>query len=419
MKCDVLILGGGSAGLAAAIAASRTGARVVLIERHGALGGMATAALVHTICGLYLLRDEPGARPAHRGLPTEFAARMLRAGAATEPVRMGRLDVLPHSPTGFAAVADDLTAECPTLEVRLHTELIAASATGRLEAVDVICRGKRETIEARTVVDASGDAVLASLAGIRTKQAEAGRLQRPAFIFGLHGVNTAALQDDGRIRLAHRIVEAVQAGQLDRGCLGAQFRVSQPCAKVFVTIDLAADANYEPSCPQQLSTLERHGRRLAVQLSSFLRENDPSFASSVISAFPTRVGVRESRRIQGVAVVSGDDVLRGTVAPDEVALGTWPMEIRESNTGPRWRFPDDNRPTSIPLRALKSMHLENLWTAGRCLSCDHDAQAALRVIGTCLSTGQAAGLAAAIEASGTTATAESVRALIQKEDKWS
>ena len=90
------------------------------------------------------------------------------------------------------------------------------------------------------------------------------------------------------------------------------------------------------------------------------------------------------------------------------------MELREKATGPRWRFPDDNRPTQIPLSALKAAGVDNLWTAGRCISCVHEAQAALRVIGTCFATGQAAGIAAAWQAKhGRTPTAADVRAQIE------
>ncbi|MGH8701302.1 MAG: FAD-dependent oxidoreductase, partial [Burkholderiales bacterium] len=224
MKYDVLVLGGGGAGLAAAVAAARAGARTVLVERHGALGGMTVAALVHSICGLYRLRVEPGAVLAHRGLPAEFAARLIRAGVSPGPVRCGRLDVLPHSPPSFAAVADTLAAECSTLETRLHTELVAAHGAGGIEAVELFCRGASTTIEASAVVDASGDASLAALAGAGTDQAPATELQRPAFIFSLHTVDVAALDGDARLRLAARIAEAVHAGHLERGALGAHFR---------------------------------------------------------------------------------------------------------------------------------------------------------------------------------------------------
>lgn len=414
MKCDVLILGGGGAGIAAAVSAARAGAQTVLVERHGALGGMATAALVHSVCGLYLLRAEPGAVLTNRGLPGELATRLVRAGASAGPVRMGRLDVLPHSPPGFAAVADALAAECETLDVRLHTELIAARSNGRVDAVDVICRGTRMTLEPRAVVDASGDAVLASLAGAGTEQAESVHLQRPAFIFALHTVEVAALGDEGRIHLAHQIAEAVKDGRLDRGALGAQFRTTGRGSEVYATVDLAGPDNFDPTSPDHLFALERTGRKLAVELFNFLRANHAAFARAELAAFPARVGIRESRRVRGETTITADDVLRGTESPDVVALGTWPMELREKATGPRWRFPEENRPTQIPLGALKAAGVENLWTAGRCISCEHEAQAALRVIGTCLVTGQAAGIAAAWQAKhGKAPTAADVRAQIE------
>lgn len=414
MKCDVLVLGGGGAGLCAAVAAARAGAHTVLVERHGALGGMAVVALVHSICGLYRLRREPGAVLAHRGLPGELAARLMHVGAAPGPVRCGRLDVLPHSPPGFAAVADTLVGECSALETRLHTELITSHGTGRIEAVEAYCRGARHTIEPGAVVDASGDASLAALAGAGTDQASATRLQRPAFIFALHTVDAAALAGEARLRLAALLAEAAHAGQIEPGALGAHFRPTGRGSEVYCTVDLAGPEDFDPASPSHLTALEQTGRRLAVALTAFLRAHHPAFARAELAAFPTRVGIRESRRVRGELTITGEAVLRGLETPDCVALGTWPMELREKPTGPRWRYPDDDRPTQIPLGALKVAGMANLWTAGRCLSCDHEAQAALRVIGTCLATGQAAGLAAAWQSRhGVPPNAADVRAQIE------
>jgi hypothetical protein len=413
MKCDVLVIGGGGAGLAAAVTAARAGAHTILVERHGVLGGMATVALVHSVCGLYFLREEPDAVLAHPGFPSEFAERLIRAGAASGPTRMGRVDVLLHSPPGFAAVADAVAAECPSLEVRLHAEVIAARGAYHVEAVDLYSRGAHVTVEPRVVVDASGDGVLAELLHIPAEQAPANQLQRPAFIFALHSVDVKALDDDGRIRAACQIAAAVRAGQLDAGCLGAHFRASGRGSEVYVTVDLAADANFQPTDSAQLTALEQAGRRLAMELTAFLRQEHAGFAEAQIAAFPARIGVRESRRIRGLATITSEDVMEGSIPPDPVALGTWPIELRERHTGPRWRFPVDNRPTQIPLRALQAATMTNLWIAGRCISCDHEAQAALRVIGTCMATGQAAGAAAALQAqAGICPSAEMVRSLI-------
>src|SRR6187401_2996476 len=116
MDCDVLVAGGGSAGIAAAVAAARVGARTLLVERHGLLGGMASVALVHSICGLYRLDD--GSKPpllANGGFAAEFARQLLASGGASGPVRMGRVDVLLQRPAAFAQLSDTLVRQTPGL----------------------------------------------------------------------------------------------------------------------------------------------------------------------------------------------------------------------------------------------------------------------------------------------------------------
>jgi hypothetical protein len=139
-----------------------------------------------------------------------------------------------------------------------------------------------------------------------------------------------------------------------------------------------------------------HGRSLAVAIAAHLRSDVEGFAGSYIAAFPSRVGVRESRRIRGRRRIETADVLSGARCPDAVAVGSWPMEMRERATGMRLRFPDDDRPYDVPLGALRAEGVGNLLVAGRCIAASHEAQASLRVIGTCLATGEAAGLAAAL-----------------------
>ncbi|MEI7774659.1 MAG: FAD-dependent oxidoreductase [Verrucomicrobiota bacterium] len=418
IDCDVLVLGGGSAGIAAAITAARAGAKTLLLERHGSLGGMATAALVHSVCGLYFLPNESEPKLAHPGFPTEFAARLVSVGAASGPLRMGRVYVLPHSPPGFAAVCDMFISESLNLSTHLHSELIQASVVdGRLQHVEFSCRGVRSQVRARAWVDASGDAALCFMSGIDTYQSSSSSLQRPAFIFALQGVDVLLLDEQGRIRLAAIIATAVREGRLGSGALGTQVRATHRGSEAYVTIDLAGGANFDPTNPAQITELELEGRRLAIEIFTFLKHTHPALMEAHLSAFPARVGIRESRRLRGRLTITGDDVLRGTDSDESVALGTWPMENREKNTGPKWLFPRDNRPTQIPLGALHSAEVSNLWAAGRCISCDHEAQAAIRVMGTCMASGQAAGAAATIQASEDRRTAPSVpqvKALISK-----
>lgn len=395
MHVDVLVAGGGSAGLAAAVSAARMGARTLLIEHHGSLGGMAPAALVHSICGLYRLPvgDAPP-QIANIGFAEEFARRLVIAGGASGPVRMGRVDVLLQQPTAFARLADAITLETDNLEVRLHTELVDVAED--LSSVLVSCRGRREKVTARAIIDATGDGNVAALAGAEFEEEPAERLQRPAFIFALGAVEGGAAAEAARLRLTRRIVDAVKEERLPAGALGAAFRESGRAGEVFVTVDLSGGARYQPTEVACLTALEMEGRALAEALAAFLRDKVEGFGGSFISAYPARLGVRESRRLVGRARLSETDLLHGTEFLDGVALATWPMELRETNTGPRLRYPEGGRACEIPLGALRARDHDRLFMAGRCISCSHEAQASIRVIGTCLATGESAGLAAAL-----------------------
>ncbi len=409
LRCDVLVAGGGSAGLAAGVAAARAGARTVLVERCGFLGGMGTAALVHTICGLYLLREEPGAVFANPGLAPEFATRLLACGGARPAVRMGRLDVLPHDPSAFAAVADELAASTPNLRVLFHSELAEASGDGAsLASAEVLCRGRRQRIEADAFVDTTGDATLTALAGAAWSQIEPARLQRPAYIFQLRGVPPAMLEEAGRLRLIHAIATAVKMGDLPRAWLGCGFRAGLHAGDAWVTLDLAGDdgdgTSWDPASAEALTGVEQAGRRLAGAFVGWAAAHVDGLAGCFVGGWPVRAGVRESRRMAGVYEVTGGDVAGAAEFDDSIALATWPMELRERPTGPRWTFPESGRAAGIPLRCLRHRDVANLFAAGRCLSATHEAQASIRVMGTCLATGEAAGLAAALHVRGQTAS---------------
>ncbi len=415
MEVDVLVIGGGSAGLAAAIGAERAGARTVLVERGGSLGGMAPAALVHSICGLYRLPPMDGSPSdavfANPGFPMEFASRLIARGGANGPVRMGRVDVLLQQPPAFAQLADEMVRDAENLAVLFHSEVVAIDRDFR--SATVLCRGRAQKVRAAAIVDASGDAVAAKLGGAACEQESSDRLQRPAFIFALTGVDACALADDGRLRIARRIATAVQSAALPAGALGAAIRASGRAGEAYVTIDLDA-SGYDPLDSACLTDLEMRGRDLAVRVADFLRAEVPGFAGSYIAAFPARVGIRESRQIIGQTRLETADLENSTMPAHTVALATWPMELRETNRGARLRFPADNQPCGIPLGALRARDHANLFAAGRCISCSHEAQASIRVIGTCLATGEAAGIAAAHFAARGECSAELVCDAIQR-----
>jgi len=397
-RVDVVVIGGGSAGLAAAVTAAREGATVRLLERHGFLGGMGTASLVHTFCGLYLLRKEPEAVLANPGFPSEIAGRMI-AATGQGPVRMGRVDVLPQHPVEFVRIADEWVAGERTLDVRWHTEVTGANRDADGWEIAWHCRGRAGRTRAAAVVDASGDAVLADWIGAAAEMTESPKLQRPAYVFGMQGVGT--LGDP--LSLAGWLVEGVRSGDLPPAALGLTFRASGRPGESFGTIDLTGaeqQDGYDPLDPACLSRLEGEGRRVASAAVNFLRARAAGWGRAFISHWPARAGVRESRRWIGGIQLTGAGILSGRRFDDEIALATWPLELRETAKGAKLRFPEGDRPAGIPLGCLRVKGEDRLFVAGRCLSCDHDAQASIRVMGTCFATGQAAGLAAAVTADG-------------------
>ena len=167
----------------------------------------------------------------------------------------------------------------------------------------------------------------------------------------------------------------------------------------FVGYPATGFGGYDPLDPDCLSALEQLGRALAGALAQFFKTSLDGFARSFLGTMPTRVGIRESRRIVGRATLSASDLLEGASPPESVAFATWPMELRERTSGPRLRFPETEAPCGIPMGCLMADEMPGLFAAGRCISATHEAQASIRVIGTCLATGEAAGLAAAHMAS--------------------
>lgn len=383
MKVDVLVIGGGSAGLAAAVTAARTGARTVLVERAGMLGGMGTTALVHTFCGLYLL-DGDRAEIANPGISEEIAQRMEKV-TGLGPRKMGRVWVLPQHPVDFASLADRLVLESG-VELLFHSELVSLEPGWRAE---IVCRGERRVIEASAVVDASGDAVGAAFLKGADEPTEALRLQRPAYVCGVQGV----VGDLNSLELSGRLVEGMRAGVLSKAALGMHFRESGRPGEIFGTLDLSGEetGSYDPTEPACLSALEMTGRDVAQQVVGYLKAHQSGWESAYVAHWPMRAGVRESRRWQGRACLTGEEILAGVTHEDDVALATWPLELRETNRGPKLRYLREARSAGIPAGALQAKVVERMYVAGRCLSCDHEAQASIRVMGTCFATGEAAG----------------------------
>jgi FAD-dependent oxidoreductase family protein len=396
LSYDVVVVGGGAAGLAAAVAAARSGARTALIERYGFLGGMATAGMVSTICGLYRVSPSGTPEPINEGFPEEFARRLASMPGCEKPTRRGRLFVLPYTSVAFACLADELTAEVPNLDLYLHAYLVGFTmGTGRIDAVRVVTWERTLELEARAVVDTSGDAVVASGAGAATETAAAPDRQLASLVFALQDVDCEVLGPGPHVALLRALLAAERDGRLPRGASNLALAPSPQTGEVICKLALTGIAEMVSERRDLLTAAEQEGRRRALAVAAFLRTM-PAFAKAFVSHVAAQVGVRESRRVVGRYQLTREDVLTARRFDDAVARAAWPIELwEEGRLGATYEYLEDGQTYDIPLRSLQARDVRDLFAAGRCMSATREALGSARVIGTCLATGEAAGKAAA------------------------
>ena len=394
ISCDVLVVGGGAAGVAAAIAAGRAGAKVVLLERYGFLGGLATVAQVGTICGLYL-RDttHSEAMLVAGGFTKEYAGRLERAAVASRIRLHHGLWVLPYSPPVFASVADALVSECENVSVMLHTTVAEARAEGpRLVEMRALAWNESVSLRPRAVVDCSGEATAAALAGADVENGA--RDQAPSLVFVMENVDPS-LADRGLLEVRRELRQAVEQGSLPALCERLSLVPGTGAdGHLALKFTLTAASSDLPLW-QQVTAWERQARALVDELQRFLIANTACCRRARFSSVAPQLGIRSGRRIRGRATLADRDVLDARKSPQGIARGCWPMERWGIAPRPEMTFFNERDYYEIPLDCLRPVELDNVLVAGRCFSASAGAMSSARVIGTALATGWAAGAAAA------------------------
>src|SRR4029077_6916316 len=327
LSYDVGVGGGAAAGRAAAVAAAQTGARTALVERYGFLGGMATAGMVSTICGLYHTASSGPTEPLNAGFAETVAQRLWSTPGCSPPVRRGRTHVLPYTPFAFACLADELTTSAASLDVYLHTFLTALETSARrVEAVRVATWERVVELAARAVVDAGGDPVLAPLAGAATVTTPLAERQLPSLVFVLQHVDTEALGSGPRVGLLRALVAAEQEGRLPKGAANLALGSSPQPGEIVCKLTLSGIAEELPASRDFLTVAEQEGRKRALAVTEFLKTL-PAFSRAFVSHAAPQVGVRESRRVIGRYQLTRDDVLSARKFDDGVARASWPIEL--------------------------------------------------------------------------------------------
>jgi len=397
-EVDVLVLGAGTAGCCAALAAARSGGHsVALVERYGFPGGTSTQML-DTFYGFFTPGDAP--RKVVGGIPDAVVDRLdARGGVFLRPNTYGAGTGVNYNPELLKLVWDQLLAEAG-VRVWLHSTLVDVELEGD-EPRAVIIWTKRGffKIAAKRFIDASGDADFCHLAGIDYEKAgQREPAQTLTTTFRMSNVDLDAFQAaGGKQMLMARMEKALAEGThpLPRKAGSAHKMCQQGCiATVAVRVGDVDATDFE-----QLTAAEVEGRRQAFVYEAFFRDCVPGYQEANIIGLSHQIGVRETRRVYGEYRLTREDCLSAARFDDAVLICGAPIEDHRKAEGgeeeTHWAYVPGGAAYDVPYRTLVPRGSDTVWVAGRCFSATHDAHASCRSMGQTMSMGQAAGFAAA------------------------
>ncbi|WOH65998.1 FAD-dependent oxidoreductase [Bradyrhizobium sp. BWA-3-5] len=404
---EVAVLGGGPAGIAAAVAAARAGRRTLLIERYGFLGGMGTAAGVTNFCGLHA-NVYGGMHRVVQGIASDLLGRIDRLDGLNAPhLILGKIIAQAYDTAAYKIAADDLVA-AHGVDILFHALGAGVVMNGerRIDALMVETKAGRQAIRAGIFIDCSGDGDLAAWAGAPFEVGDnAGGMMYPSMMFRLNGIDPDRAGDAWRtIPALMEKAEAAGTHRFPRKTAIVRPQRSQIEWRVNFTQLAREDGSAVSGIdPDQMTRGEIDGRRQAVEAFEFLR-TVPGFEKSYIVDLPPQLGIRETRRVIGGYMLSGEDVLGCASFEDSIGVNGWPMEQHVAGDVV-FKFPpipESRGFNELPYRMLVPEGIDNVLMAGRCASMTHDGQSAARVSGACFAMGEAAGLAASLALSGNT-----------------
>lgn len=415
---DVVVLGGGPAGMAAAVAASQAGRSTLLVERYGFLGGMGTAAGVTNFCGLHANVHGDIRRVVH-GVATELLERIDRLGGLNTPHALfGKTVAQAYDTAAYKIAADEMLAAAG-VHILFHALGAGAlmDSPRRIGALLVETRSGRRAILGRTFIDGSGDGDLAAWAGVPYDKGDGmGNMLYPSTMFRLNGIDPERAGKAWEV-IPRLMLEAEAAGRYRFPRKTPIVRPQKSGIEWRVNLTQLANAQgnaMDGTDADELTQAELLGRRQIASVAGFLREV-PGFERSYIVDIAPQVGIRETRRVRGLYQLTESDVLDCASFDDTIGVNGWPLELHlKGDVEFRWpKIPESRGFNQLPYRMVVPQGIDNLWVAGRCASMSHEAQSAARVTGACFVMGQAAGTAADLALTGECSAADVGAAKLQ------
>ncbi|REG81805.1 FAD-dependent oxidoreductase [Marinomonas pollencensis] len=399
---DVLVIGGGAAGVAAAVTAGQANKSTWLIEKYGFCGGAAVAGLSGTICGMYKATDDAQKAPEQVvfGFTETFRRALKAKNGVTEPQKYGKTFTVTHDPLVWREVADDLL-EAAGVNVLFHTAVVGVIMSGEtFQGVVIESNAGQSIIMANMIVDASGDAALIARAGMDYFYGDQGKIQNPTMFFRVGGIDLERYLDyygDDTIcppKVTENIIKANQSKEYDlpRHKIW-MFPTTRPNELMVNATRLAGQDGRMLNVidPQDFTEAEVFGRRQVREYTRFLKNFVPGCENVYVVDTGVEVGIRQTRSIVGVEMLTNNDVVNCRKRSDSICRTPWPIELHAGDRPKLHWLLDDYY--DVPFNTLIPIVGENIIVAGRCLSAEHEALASARVTAQCFEYGHAAGVA--------------------------
>ena len=396
---DVVVVGGGPAGISASTTAAEMGHRTLLIERLGYCGGAAVSGMSGTICGLFLTAEEPAmAQPQQIvfGFAERVRAALEAENGVTRPQIYGKSWVVTHDCATYKRVATDLVRSAG-VDALYHTQMIDVIVDDdALTGLVLHTKSGYTGVGARRVIDASGDADAVFKMGLHTTKGNRGVIQNPTMMFKIGNVDVPRYLDywgDDTIS-PPKVVSMLEArDELVRKKVWLFPTVNPGELLVNATKITGFDGRaLDVTDPQDHTEAEQFAIYQARAFFEFLRDRIPGCEDAYFIDYGAEVGVRQTRSIDGTARLMNTDVVETRKRPDAIARSSWPIELHEGARPKTEWLVDDYY--EVPFGTLVPKEGRNVIVAGRCLSAEHEALASCRVTAQCFEYGRAAAIAA-------------------------
>lgn len=383
---DILVIGGGSAGIAAAYTAGKKGFAVTLIDNHSFLGGNATAAEVGTICGLYHQDKTGTAKYIVNGFGKLFAEELRRTANNNPLSNKDGLHYLPYSILDFKNISNRLLAEA-SVNCLFSTNIVDIEISNK-QAKSCIVNRLDEVIEIRfqTIIDCSGKSIISKLSNL--PYIPSTKFQSAALVFAMKNVLFDSENNINFIIIKH-LHQAIQRNEL-----------SDDFKKLFIVPGslLNGEIRFKIGIPLEvtltknnLAELKKKGIEMINEVVSFLITEIDGFNDSELIYIAEDVGIRTDYRSQGIYILTENDVLSCKKFNDSAADCSWPIEEWSDKLRVDMEYLPDNEFYQIPSDCLRSPHIQNLFFGGKNISATDRAIASARVMGICFQTGESAG----------------------------